>query len=355
LRKTQYVIAHFNKYLKTSLSILFSRKGAESLNKLNDITAMRILVTGGAGFIGSNLVGHLLEKGFEDITIYDCLTYAGRLENLEEFAERITFLKKDIRNAADIENAIKDADIVYHLAAASHVDRSITEPETFMTTEFLGTFNILEGCRKHDARLIHVSTCEVYGTAEEIPMGENHPLNPRSPYAASKCGADRLCYSYHITYSLPVTIVRPFNNYGPRQHTEKLIPHFITKALRNKNLPVYGRGEATRDWLYVGDCVEALERMRDAKAYGEAINIAGESERSVLQIAHLILEYTGKPKSLITFVDDRPGNVPRFLGSNEKIGKILKWKPRMNFEEGLRKTVEWYKNNERWWAPLLSN
>lgn len=314
---------------------------------------MKILVTGGAGFIGSNLVGHLLEKNAGDITVYDCLTYAGRLENLEEYKDRITFLKKDIRDSSEVEEAIREADMVYHLAAASHVDRSITEPEVFMTTEFLGTFNILEGCRKHDVRLIHVSTCEVYGTAETIPMEETHPLNPRSPYAASKCGADRLCYSYYVTYSLPVIIVRPFNNYGPRQHTEKLIPNFITRALRNKPLPVYGKGEATRDWLYVGDCVDALVRLMNLKAYGEAINIGGEQERSVLQIANLILEYTGKHKSLIKYVPDRPGNVPRFVGSNEKIERMLKWKPTVNFEDGLLKTVEWYRNNEWWWTPLV--
>ncbi|MFQ6088251.1 MAG: dTDP-glucose 4,6-dehydratase [Candidatus Methanofastidiosia archaeon] len=315
---------------------------------------MKILITGGLGFMGSNLCEYLLERHPEyEIVIYDALTYAGRIENIKHFRERVKVVIGDIRNQVDVFKAIKDSDVVYHLAAASHVDRSIENPEPFMTTEFIGTYNLLEALRKYDKKLIHISTCEVYGEALETPMTEEHPLNPRSPYAASKCGADRLCYSYHITYGVPVTIVRPFNNYGKRQFPEKLIPNFITRAILNKKLPVYGKGEATRDWLYVEDFCCAMEMLIDKNLKGETINLGAGNERSVIQIATLVLSYLKKDESLIEYVKDRPGNVPRFLGSYEKAQKLLGWKPETVFEDGLKKTVKWYVSNEWWWKPLV--
>lgn len=315
---------------------------------------MEILVTGGLGFIGSNFVKLLLEKKPEcNITIYDAMTYAGRKENIAGCENRVKLLIKDIRNQNDIANAIKNSDIIFHLAASSHVDTSITDPQIFMETDFMGTYNILEAVRKYDKKLVHVSTSEVYGTALADAIDENHIINPQSPYAAAKAGGDRLCYAYYKTYGTKVIIIRPFNNYGPNQFPEKLIPSFITKAFYNKPLPVYGDGLYSRDWLFVGDCCAGLLAAGESEAYGESINLGTGADTDVITITRMILRHMNKPESLISFVKDRPGHVRKHVSSTEKANELLGWQAKTNFEDGLAKTVDWYMKNEWWWKPLI--
>ena len=315
---------------------------------------MKILVTGGLGFIGSNFVRYLVDRGEDDVVIFDALTYAGRLDNIRGIEDKVEVLIKDIRDFHAISSAAKDADMVYHFAAESHVDRSIADPRPFMETDFIGAYNVLEAVRQEEVdKLIYISTSEVYGTALREPMDEDHPINPQSPYAAPKAGADRMCYAYYCTYGLPVIILRPFNNYGPRQFPEKLIPHFITRAYYDKPLPVYGDGLYSRDWLYVKDNCEAIYKAQESNAYGEAINLGTGEDTNVITIARLILRYMNKPEELIIHVEDRPGHVRRHISSTEKAEKLLGWRARTKFTEGLRKTVDWYLANKWWWEPLI--
>ena len=316
----------------------------------------RVLVTGGAGFISSNVIRHLLEATDYDVVSLDALTYAGNLENLADVMshERLSFVHGDIRNAELVAEIVAEVDVIVNAAAESHVEKSILEGASeFVTTNVEGTQVLLDAIRQAPVeRFVLISSSEVYGTAESDPMDEEHPLNPRSPYAATKAGADRLAYSYFVTYGLPIVILRPFNNYGPRQHWEKVVPRFVTSALSDEPLTVHGDGHASRDWLYVEDDAEAIvaaiEADVDAVA-GEVVNVATGVDVSVSDIADLVLEMLGKPASLKSNVDERPGQVDRHIGSTEKAAALLGWHARTSFEEGLRRTVAWYRDNEAWW------
>ena len=321
--------------------------------------AKRILVTGGAGFISSNVVRHLLACTPHEVVSLDALTYAGSLENLTDVMghERLTFVHGDIRDAALVQDVVAEVDVIVNAAAESHVEKSIEEGASeFVTTNVEGTQILLDAIRETPVeRFLLLSSSEVYGTAEYVPMDEGHPLNARSPYAATKAGADRLAYSYHVTYGLPIVIVRPFNNYGPRQHPEKVIPRFITQALSDEPLTVHGDGHASRDWLYVEDDAEAIEAVIAAPledVAGEVINVATGVDITVSEIADLVLDALGKPASLKLHVPERPGQVDRHIGSTEKARGLVGWAARTSFEEGLARTVEWYRENEAWWRAV---
>ena len=316
----------------------------------------RVLVTGGAGFISSNVIRHLLEATPYDVVSLDALTYAGNLENLADVMshERLAFVHGDIRNAELVAEIVAEVDVIVNAAAESHVEKSIREGASeFVTTNVEGTQILLDAVREAPVeRFVLISSSEVYGTAESDPMDEEHPLNPRSPYAATKAGADRLAYSYFVTYGLPIVILRPFNNYGPRQHWEKVVPRFVTSALSDEPLTVHGDGHASRDWLYVEDDAEAIvaaiEADRDTVC-GEVINVATGVDVTVTQIADLVLDLLGKPSSLRLNVEERPGQVDRHIGSTEKAAELLDWRARTSFAEGLERTVAWYRENEAWW------
>jgi dTDP-glucose 4,6-dehydratase len=318
--------------------------------------AKRILVTGGAGFISSAFVRHLLKATPHEVVSLDALTYAGNLENLADIRshERLSFVHGDIRDEGLVRSVVEQVDVIVNAAAESHVEKSILEGASeFVATNVEGTRVLLDAMREVPVeRFILISSSEVYGTAETDPMDEEHPLNPRSPYAATKAGADRLAYAYRATYELPIVIVRPFNNYGPRQHPEKVIPRFVIQALEDKPLTVHGDGSASRDWLYVDDDAEAIEAVIEAdldKVAGEVINLATGVDVPVSRIADLVLEVLGKPASLKDFVPERPGQVHRHVGSTEKAERLLGWRARTSLEDGLGRTVQWYRENEAWW------
>lgn len=321
--------------------------------------ARKIVVTGGAGFIGSNFVRYILEN-YDDIelTVLDKLTYAGNLENLKDIEDnpRYRFVKGDICDEAVVEDVLAGSDCVLNFAAETHVDRSIGDPASFIMTDVYGTYVLLEAARKLKLpRFIQISTDEVYGDADDEPSGEDSPLMPRSPYAASKAGADRLAYSYFTTYDTPVVITRCSNNYGPNQYPEKLIPLFLTNAMDDEQLPVYGSGINTRDWIYVTDHVRALEViMNSGGLEGEVFNIGSGIELSILDVAGGILTVLDKPESLVARVADRPGHVMRHAVKTDKIRSVLGWKAEVDFETGLRMTAEWYKNNRPWWEKIKS-
>jgi len=287
----------------------------------------RLLVTGGAGFIGSNFTRMAVKQGY-DVVVLDKLTYAGNKENLRDLldSKKIDFVKGDVCDRPLMDRLTKDAEAVAHFAAETHVDRSILEAGEFVQTDVVGTFSMLEACRKAEIdRILHISTDEVYGEAEEGPCGEDAPLMPKSPYAASKAGADRLAFSYFATYGLPIVISRCTNNYGPYQHPEKLIPLFLTNALEDKPLPVYGTGGNTRDWIHVDDHCIALAGLLEAKGIdGEVFNIGSSQEHSVNEIAEAILKILRKPKSLMKTVPDRPANVSLLQGQREAIESYLR-------------------------------
>ena len=318
-----------------------------------------MLVTGGAGFISSNVIRYLLRATSYEVVSLDALTYAGNLENLAEVMshERLSFVHGDIRDAELVAEIVAECDVIVNAAAESHVEKSIAEgAREFVTTNVEGTQILLDAIREAPVeRFVLISSSEVYGTALAAPMDEEHPLNPRSPYAATKAGADRLAYSYFVTYGLPIVILRPFNNYGPRQHPEKVIPRFITSALLDEPLTVHGDGHASRDWLFVDDDAEAIDAAIEADiddVAGEVINVATGLDISVSEIADLVLDRLGKPESLKTFVEERPGQVDRHIGSTDKARRLLGWTARTSFEEGLGRTVEWYRDNEAWWRAV---
>jgi dTDP-glucose 4,6-dehydratase len=319
-----------------------------------------VLVTGGAGFIPSNLIRHLLAETPHEVVSLDALTYAGNLENLADVMShpRLSFVHGDIRDAALVRELVGGVDVIVNAAAESHVEKSIEHGASeFVTTNVEGTQILLDAIRKTPVeRFVLISSSEVYGTAERAPMDEEHPLNPRSPYAATKAGADRLAYSYWTTYELPIVIVRPFNNYGPRQHPEKVVPRFITQALADEPLTVHGDGHASRDWLYVGDDAEAIERVVEAPVEdlaGEVINVGTGVDIPVGEIADLVLDVLGKPRDLKVHVDERLGQVDRHIGSTDKAERLLGWRARTSFADGLERTVAWYRENEAWWRAVL--
>ena len=323
----------------------------------------KILVTGGAGFIGTNFVDILFDR-YPDyhVLVLDALTYAGSLNN---FADRVknnsefTFVRGDVRDVGLVLDLVSQVGLVIHFAAETHVARSIYDDRKFFETDVLGTQSVASAVLKNKERIkrfIHISTSEVYGTAAFKPMSEEHPLNPMTPYAAAKAGADRLIYSYWSTYDLPVVILRPFNQYGPYQHLEKVIPRFITSALLNEPLTIHGSGEARRDWLFVKDTCERIALVLDAedeKVHGQVFNLGSGFDIDILSIARMILNMVGRSESLITFMDDRPGQVQHHISSTEKARAVLGVRPGRKFEEGLEQTIKWYADNREWWQRLL--
>jgi dTDP-glucose 4,6-dehydratase len=317
---------------------------------------MRILITGGAGFIGSNFVRYMLEKKpHDELTVLDKLTYAGNLNNLKNVMKKIKFIKGDIRDKKVVESAVKNCDVILNFAAETHVDRSIIGAGTFIKTDILGTHRLLEAAKKNKVKkFIQISTDEVYGSREEGSFKEDDRLNPSNPYSASKGGADLLVHSYFVTYDLPIIITRSTNNFGSYQYPEKLIPKFIINAILNKPLPLYGDGSNIRDWLYVWDNCSAIELILQKGDVGEIYNVSGENEKTNLWITKTILNELKKPKDLIEFVEDRPGHDKRYSIDCTKIKKFG-WKPEHRFEDALKKTIHWYKDNEWWWRPIIKS
>jgi dTDP-glucose 4,6-dehydratase len=320
----------------------------------------RVLVTGGAGFIPSNLIRHLLEHTAHEVVSLDALTYAGNVENLAEVMShpRLSFVHGDIRDADLVRELVAGVDVIVNAAAESHVEKSIREGASeFVTTNVEGTQILLDAIRETPVeRFLLISSSEVYGTAESDPMDERHPLEPRSPYAATKAGGDRLAYSYWVTYGLPVVIVRPFNNYGPRQHPEKVVPRFVTQALQGLPLTIHGDGHASRDWLHVDDTATAIEALIEAPLEGlagEVVNVATGRDISVSEIADLVLAAVGNPAATMVHVEERPGQVDRHIGSTARMAQLTGWRASIPFEEGLERTVAWYSENEAWWRGVL--
>ncbi len=317
---------------------------------------MKILVTGGCGFIGSNFVRFILNK-YPDykITNLDRLTYCGNPDNLKDITgnPNYSFLKGDICDKRTVEHAIKDCNVVVNFAAETHVDRSIIDAGAFVKTDILGTYTLLEAARKFDVDgYIQISTDEVYGSIENGSFKEGDKIEPNSPYSASKAGADMIVRSYYVTYSLPALITRSSNNFGPYQYPEKLMPLFITNAIRDKKLPLYGDGLNIRDWLYVIDNCSAIDLIMHKGKIGEIYNISSGTEKTNLEITNIILGELKKSKELINFVKDRLGHDRRYSLDCSKI-KQLGWKPKYDFEAAIKETVMWYIKNEWWWRPLI--
>lgn len=318
----------------------------------------RLLITGGAGFIGSNFIRHILKK-YKDYHVVnlDRLTYCGNLENLKDIEndKRYNFIKGDIADAKLVARVIKGCDGIVHFAAETHVDRSIEDPNCFVRTNVFGTHILLEAAKKYKIeKMIHVSTDEVYGSIPEGFFKEEDPLKPNSPYSATKAGADLLARSYFITYKLPVIITRSSNNFGPYQYPEKVIPLFITNALQDKKLPLYADGMNVRDWLYVIDNCEAIDVIMHKGRPGEVYNIGAGNEITNMELTHTILNLADKDEGLIKFVKDRPGHDKRYALDITKI-KGLGWQPRHDFKSALKLTVEWYKENTGWWKRLVKH
>ena len=318
---------------------------------------MKLLVTGGAGFIGSNFVRYILKTYPEyDVVTLDALTYAGNLENLKEVenSPRHRFVRGDITDATVVDELVSECDVVVHFAAESHVDRSIMNPGAFVETNVHGTFVLLEAARKYGKRFHHVSTDEVFGALgkDDAPFDESTPYDPRSPYSASKASSDHLVRSYFHTYGLPVTISNCSNNYGPYHFPEKLIPLAITNLLEGKLVPVYGDGTQVRDWLYVEDHCRAIDMILHRGKFGETYCIGGNAETENIVIVKKLLELLGKDESSIAYVEDRAGHDQRYAINFSKIKNELGWEPTVTLEAGLAQTVEWFKANETWWKNV---
>ena len=325
---------------------------------------MNIIVTGGAGFIGSNFIFYQMKNHPQDrIICLDKLTYAGNLSTLESVMNKpnFRFVKADIADKQAVEKLFEEEkpDIVVNFAAESHVDRSIEDAQIFLKTNILGTQVLLDACKKYNVSRFHqVSTDEVYG---DLPLDradlfftEETPIHTSSPYSASKAGADLLVLAYYRTFNLPVSITRCSNNYGPYHFPEKLIPLMISRALDDKALPVYGKGENVRDWLYVEDHCAAIDLVMRKGRTGEVYNVGGHNEKSNLDVVKIILNQLNKPESLITFVKDRPGHDMRYAIDPSKIHAELGWLPQTKFEDGIKKTIDWYLNNKKWWFDIIS-
>jgi dTDP-glucose 4,6-dehydratase len=321
---------------------------------------MRLLVCGGAGFIGSNFVRVRLRESDDEIIVLDKLTYAGRRENLRDVEEdrRFGFVHGAIEDPDAVASAMAadgspPVDAIVNFAAETHVDRSIAEPDAFVRTHAQGTYVLLEAARRHDLRYLQISTDEVYGSIEEGSFTESSPLDPSSPYSATKAGADLLVSGYHHTYGLSATICRGSNNYGPYQYPEKLIPLMVLNALAGDRLPVYGDGMNVRNWLFVEDFARAIARVLEQGAPGEAYNVGGPDECPNLEVVRRVLALCGRDESLIDYVPDRLGHDRRYSLSSDKV-RGLGWTPGMHFEEGLERTVAWYRDNPWWWDPIRS-
>jgi dTDP-glucose 4,6-dehydratase len=317
---------------------------------------VEVLVTGGAGFIGSNFVRYALQAHRDwHITTLDKLTYAGRMETLHDVLDhpQHTFVRGDVADSEVARPLVKRAEIVVHFAAETHVDRSILAAGDFIRTDVVGTFVLLEAAREASSlrRFVQISTDEVYGSVPSGKSRETDELKPRNPYAASKAGADRLAYSYWATFGVPVVIGRASNNYGPYQFPEKVIPLFVTNAIDDAPVPLYGDGLYVRDWLHVTDHCRALDLVIEKGATGEVYNIGGGNEIANVELTRAILGLLGKAESLILRVPDRPGHDRRYALDTAKLAN-LGWEPRVSFHEGLRSTVAWYRDNEWWWRPV---
>lgn len=321
-----------------------------------------VLVTGGAGFIGSNFVTHLFNTRPSDhIIVLDALTYAGNPANLSTAireSPRFEFWHGSVTNGDIVNDLVAKSDIVVHFAAESHVARSLFDNRIFFETDVMGTqvvANAVVRSQQSVERFIHISTSEVYGTAEQDPMNEDHPLMPTTPYAAAKAGADRLVYSYWVTYGIPAVIIRPFNQYGPKQHLEKVVPRFITSALKGEPLTIHGDGTSRRDWGYVDDTCLAISRAIDLPIKplaGQVINIGSGRDVSVNDVAHTLLRSLKLPEDLLRYTHERPGQVARHISSTDRAKQLLGWEPTTSLEDGLVKTIAWYDNNRDWWSGL---
>ena len=323
-----------------------------------------IFVTGGAGFIGSNFVNYIFHK-YPDykIIVLDALTYAGDIENIASEvrnSDRFEFWYGDVNNLDLTSDLVSRSDVVVHFAAETHVARSLYQNRIFFVTDVLGTQSVMNAVLKHSSRIerfIHISTSEVYGTALYEPMDENHPLNPCTPYAAAKAGADRLVYSYIQSYNIPGIIIRPFNNYGPCQHLEKVIPRFITSAILREPLTIHGDGSAARDWIFVGDVARAVNLFVHVpldKVRGEVFNLGTGKSISVMDIAEKIIGIFRLKENYLSFMEDRFGQVCKHITSTTKTKKVVGFKVEVSFEEGLKRTIQWYKQNRQRWEKQLS-
>lgn len=323
-----------------------------------------VLVTGGAGFIGSNFIRHIFHK-YPDykIVVLDALTYAGNIENVPaeiRDSNRFEFWYGSLNNLDLVDDLVERSQIIVHFAAETHVARSLYLNRVFFITDVLGTQAVANAILKHSdkvERFVHVSTSEVYGTALREPMDEDHPINPTTPYAAAKAGADRLVSSYVESYDIPAVIVRPFNNYGSRQHLEKAVPRFITSAILGEPLTIHGDGSAARDWLFVEDTAEAIDRIVHAPlgdVKGEVLNLGTGISISVLDIARKIIEIFGLGQGHLTYTEERFGQVQNHISSTEKAERLLGFRAQTMFDEGLQKTVEWYKNNKAFWEKQMA-
>jgi dTDP-glucose 4,6-dehydratase len=316
---------------------------------------MRLLVAGGAGFIGSNYVRHRLAAHPEDtVTVYDKLTYAGRRENLEGLPrDRVELVEGDIADRGAVRDVVEGAGAVVNFAAESHVDRSIESPGEFIQTDVFGAFILLEAARDAGIRHLQISTDEVYGSIEDGSFTESSPLDPSSPYSASKAGGDLIVSAFQHTYDADALVCRASNNYGPFQHPEKLIPLCILNALAGDPLPVYGDGMQVRNWLYVDDHCTGIDAVLENGEAGEVYNIGGPDEMANIDVVKRIIELTGRDESLIEYVKDRPGHDRRYSLASEK-AEGLGWSAAIGFDEGLERTVAWYRDNESWWEPIRS-
>ncbi len=352
-------------FLIAILSCLCLSYPATCSNRVADAPAEKtVFITGAAGFIGSNFLKYMFNKypSYKFIVL-DLLTYAGNLENIPDYIKnspRFEFVYDTVTSQDGVDCCMRNANFVVHFAAESHVTRSITNQRIFVETDVMGTTVMLNSILKHPniERFIHISTSEVYGTAEKEPMEEDAPLNPRSPYAAAKCGADRMVFSYFCTYGdrIPGVIIRPFNQYGPNQHPEKVIPRFITHALKGKPLPVHGDGSAKRDWVHVLDTCEALDRVLHIEDFSpikhQVINLGTGVSISVQTIAKIIADYCSLPSSSIEHQEDRPGQVACHISSTEKAERLLGWKAKRSLKDSLPQVIEWYRANMSWWKRL---
>jgi dTDP-glucose 4,6-dehydratase len=312
---------------------------------------MRLLVCGGAGFIGSNFVRVRVRDHGDDVVVLDKLTYAGRRENLQDVEHE--FVHGAIEDPRAAAEAMDGIDAVVNFAAETHVDRSISEPDAFVRTHAQGTYVLLETARARHVRFLQVSTDEVYGSIAEGSFTEESPLRPSSPYSASKAGGDLIVGAYHHTYGADALLARGSNNYGPRQHPEKLIPLCILNALAGDPLPVYGDGLQIRNWIFVDDFCAGIDLVLERGEAGEAYNLGGPDELPNIEVVRMVLALTGRDESLIEHITDRPGHDRRYSLSSDK-ARRLGWEPAVGFADGLRRTVEWYRENEWWWGPIRS-